>query len=140
MKRIYLKRLKDTGRAGERIQINPKTYQWSYVRGFCTAIKARLRDMDASRSNTRTGGMDLAIRDIRDQARDAMYDDFPDLRPHPDDCPCESCQTKSKNKKALKPRYRLSSTQGVGAGSTAGASARIVTNDPKLGGQGKLSQ
>lgn len=119
------------------VKINPKTYQWSFTSGFCTTIRTRFRAIREQREGGRdsTGSMALALRDIADQARDAMYDDFPDLKPHDADCDCADCKRK---RKPVKYRSRSYSYLGDAQGRRAGEDARIVSNDPKLRQRKKL--
>lgn len=119
------------------VKINPKTYQWSFMNGFCNTVKARLRAIREQREGSRdsTGSMALALRDIADQARDAMYDDFPDLRPHDENCNCKSCKDR---RKPAKYKERSYSYGAAGQGKAAGAEARIVTKDQKLKQNKKL--
>lgn len=128
MKRYYLKHLADTGEGASRVDSNPRTYQWSYVSGFCSAVKNRLRLMSAATGGGEgeSSGMAIAIRDIRDQARDLMWNEFPDLRPHPEGCECDSC--KPKKTKAVKLRSRTYNYTADGVGREAGKNARIASN------------
>jgi hypothetical protein len=78
---------------------NVKTYREHFAAGFSDTIGNRLRKMrreserqyDASHS---TGGAALAIRDIRTLVKEALWEFFPDMAPHPADCDCAVCHTR----------------------------------------------
>ena len=141
MLREYKKHLKSIGKTTrDVVAVHPDEWQISYVEGFTTMVRKRLRDLTALRSGG-TGEENstaLVIRDIRDQARDLLWEDFPELKPHPDDCTCKQCTTKRKPVKYKEGR-RLNYA-AYGSGSDKGANARIVSNDPKLRTPGKLNQ
>jgi hypothetical protein len=132
----YKAELKRMGREGERITVHPSTWAVNFMDGFCTTIKRRLREMETNTAESRStgSGMELAIRDIRKQAEESLYQDFPDLRPHPVDCPCKTCVA------ARKPTRRRSVSRGrqidwaaQTKGSQAGEQATIRTNSPGVG-------
>jgi hypothetical protein len=80
---------------------NPKTYQRSFADGFVERVGSRLRTMHRASqenydANHTAGSMELAVRDIRQVVQDAVWDMFPDLRPHPEDCECQQCKAKRK--------------------------------------------
>lgn len=84
----------ETGR--NQTYTNVKTYREHFAAGFSGEIGSRLfrmrreseRAYDSGHSG---GGAELAIRDIRQVVKEAMWDFFPDLAPHPADCDCSSC-------------------------------------------------
>jgi hypothetical protein len=123
----------------------------AYVEDFCTsfawAIRSKLREM---RTGEVRGGdtMALAIRDITDLSREAMFGDFPDLRPHPEDCQCDRCHfAKCSDPKCKRPRcvearkpvryrktrYREPVYAAQARGAQAGESARIMGRNESLG-------
>ena len=134
--RKYLKEHPDL----EQVKINPRTYQWSFVSGYCSAVKSRLRAMKEARDpqgGESTGSFAIAIRTIDEQALAAMYDDFPNLRPkppHPADCQCQSCKDA---RKPVKYRSRTYDYHVAGRGSSEGQKARIASNDPKVASRNK---
>lgn len=121
------------------VKINPKTYQWSYVEGFCRTIRSRLLAMRKDRDAPSSGsGQELALRSIADQALEEMYQQFPDLRPHPADCQCEVCvaaRKPAKPGKKIAYRSRTYSEAAASYGSAAGRDARIVSNEPGVKGK-----
>jgi hypothetical protein len=111
----------------QQVKINPKTYQWSFVEAFCGTIRSRLYAMRQRDDGGPSAGNELVLRDIRDQAREEMYNVFPDLRPHPSNCQCSNCVAARKRRlPAL--RQRVVSGAARQHGSAAGADARIVSN------------
>ena len=141
MLREYKAHLRTIGKTPhDVVKVHPDEWQISYVEGFCSMIKKRLRDLTAMRQGG-TGEKDsvaLVIRDIRDQARDALWVDFPELKPHEADCKCSQCTAKRKPIKYKEGR-RMNYT-AYGSGSEKGANARIVSNDPSLRTPKKLDQ
>jgi hypothetical protein len=75
---------------------NVKTYREHFAAGFSNEIGKRLdkmrreseRQYDADHTS---GGAALAVRDIRIVVKEAMWEFFPDLKPHPADCDCVLC-------------------------------------------------
>lgn len=122
------------------VKINPKTYQWSFVSGFTAMIRTRLQEMRRQREGAPGTGEStaLVLRDIQQQAQDAMWDDFPHLKPHPADCLCEACKASAK-RKPVKYRSRTYSYLADAQGRQAGQDARIVSNDPNLARRKELS-
>jgi len=127
----------------------------AYIEDFCTsyawAVRSKLHEM---RTGEVRGGdsMALAIRDITDLSREAMFEDFPDLRPHPADCQCDNCHfMKCTDPKCQRPRcvearkpvkrsyartyYREPVYAAQARGAQAGQSARIMGRDQSLGGR-----
>ena len=129
MARAYKEFVKEAGQ--DWITVRPATYLWSYIESFTMAVRVRLYNIQQAREgrSEQTGSMALALRDIKEQAMEAFYEDFPDLRPHPADCTCSDCKRKSK---PVKYRERKGSELGRHHGSVAGRDARIVSNDPAL--------
>lgn len=77
---------------------NVKTYREHFAAGFSNEIGNRLwrmrreseRQYDESHKGT---GAELAIRDIRQVVKEALWDFYPEYRPHPADCECDDCHT-----------------------------------------------
>lgn len=121
------------------ITVRPATYLWSYIESFCNAVKSRLYYIQQQRAgkSEQTGSNALVLRDIRLQAREALYEDFPSLRPHPQGCKCKECTRKTRVVKYREPK---GSELGRAAGYKAGQNARIVSNDPALRARKQLNQ
>lgn len=142
--RAYKKYVKEHG--GDIVSIHPTTWAISFVHGYVYTIQKRLREIQEGRETAKGDNpMALALRDVADLAKEALWNDFPDLRPHPDDCDCDACHTcddpkcKRPNCRAARsrrmparPRERQHSWVAQSRGSQAGQSARIVSNDPSL--------
>jgi hypothetical protein len=125
-----------------------------YIQDFCDAfgwaVKTKLREM---RTGEVRGGesMALAIKDITDLSREEMWEDFPDMRPHPPDCQCDRCHflkcTDPKcqrtrcveARKPIKKRSygrtyaRQTNVHASARGAQAGQSARIMGKNESLG-------
>lgn len=69
-------------------EINLDAYIEDFVESYTFAVTGKMKEMRTGEARN-TGGMDLVIRDITDQAREMMLEDYPDLTPHPDDCDCD---------------------------------------------------
>lgn len=121
------------------ITMSPRAWQWSFVDGFCSAVRSRLFNMAQQRQGRSdgdsTGSTALVVRSITDQAREEMYGDFPDLRPHPDGCSCAGC----KKRKSVATRQRRYSALAGSSGREAGQNARIASGDGKLSGRKGLN-
>jgi hypothetical protein len=78
---------------------NVKTYREHFAAGFSGEIGNRLwsmrRESEGSYDASHEGNSAaLAVRDIRQVVKEAMWDFFPDFRPHPEDCECDDCHTR----------------------------------------------
>lgn len=135
MLRDYKRHLESIGKTTrDVVSVNPKAYQYSYCYAFYSTVSERLAAMRDERETEQTGSMALALRDIDELAKEALWDDFPDLRPHPVDCTCQPC--KDRRKPVRKSDYRQGFSivaQGYGAGKDAGGKARIASRDGGLG-------
>jgi hypothetical protein len=138
MLREYKKYLSQTGRSPrDVISVNPKSYQYSFTSAFYTTISRRFREMSDDREVENSGGADLVLRDIRQMALEAFYDDFPAARPHASDCKCKICTGKK-----APVRYRSGPSivhAGYAAGGSAGQDARIASRGGKLSGTKQLN-
>lgn len=113
----------------QRRVVHPDAWAISYCQGFRFKMVARLREMRGEDADT--SGKDLVLRDIRRQAQEALWDDFPELKPHPADCTCSEC----KKRKSITYRDGHQTVYAaVARGGDAASKARIASRDPKLGG------
>jgi hypothetical protein len=120
----------------------------AYVEDFCTsftfAIRRKFAEMRGDESSDNP--MAIAIRDITDLSRELLWEDFPDLKPHPDDCDCDLCHRcydpkcqRPRCKEARKPirysktRYREPVYAAQVRGQRAGESARIMGRNEAVG-------
>jgi hypothetical protein len=152
--RDYCKR---TGR--KQTYTNVKTYREFFADAFASEIANRLYIMARgseeaySKSDATSNSFALAIRDIKQQVEEAVWDFFPDLRPHPDDCDCddchwrkcndESCQrpvcvrmrmpVKQSRARSYKIPTRSVDHQAIAAGREAGRKAKITATSPSGG-------
>lgn len=67
---------------------DPRIYQRSFVLGFVAQLHNRLSRMQDSRN---AGGKGLVLANREDDLMQALWDAFPLLRPHPEDCDCDAC-------------------------------------------------
>lgn len=141
----YTKFCRDMGR--DRVYTSPAVYRRSFADGWTSGVIEKLREMREDQGQS-TGSMALALRDIRLVVREAMWDEFPDLRPHPDDCDCDKChrcddpkcqrpRCKAARKPVPKSFYReVTVDYGViGRGRKEGREAEILSNSPNLKSQ-----
>jgi hypothetical protein len=91
-------------------KVNQQTFRRNFADGFVDEIEDRFYRMRSAQETSydaehEAGSAALAIRDIRDVVAEAVFEFFPDLRPHPEDCTCAVCERRRSQK--LKPvRYR----------------------------------
>lgn len=139
MLREYKNYLKSIGKTPKDVvSAHPDAWAISFTSAFTSRIQTRLRNQVEEREAGYTGSMELVLRDIAKMAEEALFDAFPDLRPHPADCDCKECTKKNKPVK-----YRGGHQINMAAyarGGKAGDEARIVTNDPKLRTPGQIGQ
>jgi len=150
MKHAYQRFLNEHRPGESRITMHPLTYIMSFMDGYVTEIHRRFRSMRSTRDESNGSGMELVIRDIRKQALEAFYDDFPEFRPHPADCQCDVCKaarmpvksTGRRVSRAVSKSYgRQLDYSAISHGSRAGGAARIVTVGDKVasGKKGELT-
>jgi hypothetical protein len=136
--------------------VNQNTFRRNFANGFAAEIGDRLYRMRreserAYDSSHTTGSMALAVRDIMTQVREAVFIEFPDLRPHPVNCPCDVCTASRKRlEEAMKkpvrtrrsaiPRERIDYA-AVEAGRAAGRDVSL-SNSPseRLGNRKQIEQ
>ncbi len=120
-------------------------YLEDYCTGFVSTVNLKLTGMRDEQGQSE-GSMAIALRDMRDLAREAMFDDFPDMRPHPDDCDCDKChrcydpdcqrpRCKAARKPAPKAAYRNMSVAGAARGRQAGREAQITQRGGTMPGK-----
>lgn len=128
--------------------VNQRTFRKHFADGFTDEVNNRLRVMrraseQAYDEGHSAGSMALAVRDMKEVILEAVYVEFPDLRPHPADCECDACHTtKCRDPKCSRPRcvarrkpvrYRSVAQPKIDyaareAGRAAGAKANISNN------------
>jgi hypothetical protein len=104
-------------------QTNPETHIRNFAWGYTYKIQERLREMRGEQEKS-TGSLLPALRDAVDLSREAMYDMFGDLRPHPKECQCKVCKAKRKPVR-YRQDNRTINYKSMAKGSIAGAEARI---------------
>ena len=139
MLREYKKYLKSIGKSPrDVVSAHPDAWAISFTQAFWLRVTNRLRNQVEQRESTNTGSMALVLRDIAQMALEALWADFPDLKPHPSDCPCKQCTGKRKPVK-YRGGHRINEA-AYARGGAAGDAARIVSNDPKLRTPGQIGR
>lgn len=153
-KKAYEKQCREQGRNHVK-GAKGESYRLSFLTGYVRRIKVRLEEMHQARAEASDGkGLVLASRD--GDIQEAFYDAFPDKRPHPDDCECETCHymrcndtdcTRPRcveyNKQRRKPvRYRAPKqvrldAQAYDMGTSVANSADLSGSRGKVGGSNK---
>jgi len=77
---------------------NVATYRREFAAGFSNEIWSRLarmrRESEGQYDSSHSGNSAaLAIRDIKQVVKEALWEFYPDLKPHPADCECGPCHT-----------------------------------------------
>ena len=67
---------------------DPRIYQRSFVEGFCDRLRYRLSEMASDRDTT---GKEMVLANRDEDLMNMLYEIFPNLRPHPPGCDCETC-------------------------------------------------
>lgn len=115
-----------------------ESYRISFLTGFVRRIKVRLGEMAEARSEASTGkGLVLASRD--GDIKEVFWDAFPDQRPHPDDCECDSCKNRNKPVRYRAVRTVKMDAQGYDLGTTTANSANLNVGRGVGGQKGALS-
>jgi len=125
----YKKYTKENG-LGDVISMHPTTWAVSFMDGFVQMIQERFRTMRAARveATDSTGSMALAVRDMRLQAQEALWEDFPHLNPKNRDTSKAAVRYRSA------PSRNLDST-AIHRGREAGGNARIASQGESVGGR-----
>lgn len=114
----------------ERVRVTPSVYRRSFALGFSRTLRERLRTQREEQGQD-TGSMALALRDIRLVVQEAVYEFFPDMRPHEASCQCKKCK---ESRKPVRGRDVSISLSAVARGNAAGKEATIISNSGKVGG------
>lgn len=128
-------------------EISLKYYLEDYCTGFVSTVRAKLEGMREEQGQSE-GSMAIALRDMMDLAREAMFQEFEDMRPHPEDCDCDIChrchdpnckrpRCVAARRPVPKSHYRNISYAGSARGREAGREAKIVGRGPTIGNKRK---
>ena len=84
-----LKQYRDECKAEGKPQMkgDPRIYQRSFMAGFVDELRHRLWRMEDSRD---VGGKGLVLANRDGDLMQALWDAFPELKPHPKDCDCDA--------------------------------------------------
>lgn len=126
---------------------DPRTYQRSFMAGFVDELRHRLWKMESNRDTTGKG-LVLANRD--EDLLKALYDAFPELKPHPKDCDCDAhhlcddpkckrprCEQKRKPEKAYKAPAPLKTDYSARANGAAAAQKLDLSRGREAGTGGR---
>lgn len=80
-----------TGR--KRIYADPSVYRRSFSQAYAYRVETRIASMSADRSNAGSG-KELVLANRSGDLQEFFWEQFPDLRPHPEDCECDKCHAR----------------------------------------------
>lgn len=92
---IYTKYCKENNRP--RMYTNPDVWRRNFIQGYCNEINNRIYEMRNARTQA-AQGHELVMVSMAEELQEALYEFFPDKRPHPKDCDCDSCHVCSNPK------------------------------------------
>lgn len=73
----------------ETVGANPDTYRRSFRAGYIMAVRTRINEMKRARESAGTG-KELVLSSMREELQEALYVAFPEKRPHPPGCDCDT--------------------------------------------------
>lgn len=99
---VYRKFCEATNR--DRMLSNPESWKLSFIEAYEQRIADRFYELRVAR-NEAAAGHELVMVGREDRLKEALYEFFPDLRPHPANCECDQCHyMKCMNPKCTRPR------------------------------------
>jgi hypothetical protein len=114
--------------------VNQNTFRKNFAMGFAAEVSDRLYRMRREseqqyNKNHEAGSMEVAIRDIASMILEAVYAEWPDLRPHAHGCNCATCKAARRRpvRRGTTPRSRIDEA-GIAAGRAAGAKVNLQNN------------
>jgi len=140
MLRHYRRWCRKTGH--EQTYHNWQTFRRSFAEGFAWEVSDRLTDQlrqqeaTFSREDGNSDSMALAIRDIRAVVREAVYNYYPELRPHEKDCQCDRCKRARSRKPSRgggRADTRVDNYDAFKQGRKAGREANLSAPRPQAG-------
>jgi len=122
----YTKFCDETDRV--RMRVAPTVWKRSFLAGFSSALSRKLWQIREG-TGENTGSRELALRDYRDEVREAMYEFYPDHKPKPvPETPEHNGATPKKSKRrAAKPKMENYSWTAEEAGINAGLNVSIIS-------------
>jgi Protein of unknown function (DUF2786) len=127
---------------------NLESYVEDFIESYAWSVRHKIDELRGAHDEGT--GMSLAIRDITDISREQMWTDFPDMRPHPPECQCDTCHyikcqdpncqrpqcvERRKPIKITKDTHRPVNVVAQARGSLAGQSTRIMSRQEAVGGK-----
>lgn len=74
----------------QRVYDHPDVWRRSFTEGYVSEVRARVRRMKRDREGY-TAGKELVLHNRDQDLMDALYELFPEKRPHPLNCDCDVC-------------------------------------------------
>lgn len=76
------------------VDSNPETFRRSFRNGYVMTLKYRIQEMKQLREES-SSGKELVLDSMRDRLKEALYEFFPEQRPHPEGCECDPCHRRT---------------------------------------------
>lgn len=73
-----------------RLYDSPDVWRRSFTEGYVHEVATRIRDLERLRGGY-SGGKELVLANRDEDLLNALWDYFPNLKPHPAGCDCDSC-------------------------------------------------
>lgn len=83
---VYTRYCKANGR--DRVYSNPDVWRRNFTAGYVTRVNRRINAMQAAREEAGVG-KELVLASMAERLREALYQFFPEKRPHPPGCDCD---------------------------------------------------
>lgn len=84
----YKKFIAQDGR--KQVYANPDVWRRNFIVGYSNELQNRIFDMSSARKAAGSG-KELVLASMADELLEALYEFFPNLRPHPPSCDCDIC-------------------------------------------------
>lgn len=65
-------------------------YRYNFIQGYVSRINTRLAEMNRHNKQA-TSGKEMVLANMEESLSEALWEHFPELRPHPDTCECDGC-------------------------------------------------
>lgn len=103
LRRGYHERCQAEGRLPMK-GLKADTYRRSFIDGYAYRIRQRIAEMRSMRNEV-AKGHELVIVSMKDSLDEFFFEMWPEQRPHPEDCQCDSCHYyKCNDEKCTRPR------------------------------------
>lgn len=88
-----------------RMYTNPDVWRRNFIAGYSSEIRRRISEMTTARKEA-ARGHELVLVSMKEDLLEALYEFFPENRPHPPSCDCDLCHRCS-NIKCQRPNCKL---------------------------------